>query len=655
MDGWITIGTKLDTKALEKDIRKAESDLNKLEKESEKLEQQKVKVEIDLQEYEKQKALIQESTDEILKMAQTEEQVNNVLEAENMQLEQLKEKYASQFENLSKINTKIEENTYNQGLLNEKISEMNANLSKAKNFGVAKKSVEEVGKSVEKVTKKIGKWVLAIFSIRSAYLFVRQAMNTLSEYNDQLATKLSNIRLVLATALEPIINRIIGLVVKLLSYLNYITKTFFGLDLFARASELSTEKMNKELSAGAKSAKEIKKQLAGFDEMNVLQGQDTSGGTKEPKTPAFELQEVEVPQWFKDLVDFINKNKDVVISAIAGIITALELLKIKGLGPIKALGIGIMIAGIVYAIMSLIDYLKDPTWENFGKVITGIGIALLGLAIVIGNLPLAIIGAIVLIVGIVIKYWDQIKEFFETKILGWFDKKREAVYKKFGDFGLAIFDTARNFLKMILDIVDGQIKALRKIFDGIITFVKGVFTGNWKQALEGLKQIFGGVWDGLKAIVVNVWSFIKATVSNMAIATANAFKGIINGALNGLFGMIESVVNGFISNLNTVIKLINKIPGVNLKKVNQLHITRLATGGIINQPGRGVPIGGAIGGEAGREGVLPLTDERAMAMLGKEIGKWITINANIPVSVGNRQLGRVVKQIMAEDDFAMNN
>ena len=60
-------------------------------------------------------------------------------------------------------------------------------------------------------------------------------------------------------------------------------------------------------------------------------------------------------------------------------------------------------------------------------------------------------------------------------------------------------------------------------------------------------------------------------------------------------------------------------------------LPRLKAGGIINLPGRGIPVGGgtAIGGESGREGVIPLTDSQAMETLGEAIGRYITINANI--------------------------
>ena len=65
-------------------------------------------------------------------------------------------------------------------------------------------------------------------------------------------------------------------------------------------------------------------------------------------------------------------------------------------------------------------------------------------------------------------------------------------------------------------------------------------------------------------------------------------------------------------------------------------------------------LGGAIGGESGAEGVLPLTDTQAMATLGREIGKWITINANIENKMNGRLISRQLQTIRNEQDFAYN-
>lgn len=81
---------------------------------------------------------------------------------------------------------------------------------------------------------------------------------------------------------------------------------------------------------------------------------------------------------------------------------------------------------------------------------------------------------------------------------------------------------------------------------------------------------------------------------------------------------------------------------------------RLAVGGIINQPGRGIPYHGATIGERGAEAVVPLTDSQQMELLGQTIGKYITINANIPVNMNGRTISRELKQVRTEQEFAFN-
>jgi len=49
----------------------------------------------------------------------------------------------------------------------------------------------------------------------------------------------------------------------------------------------------------------------------------------------------------------------------------------------------------------------------------------------------------------------------------------------------------------LMPIIDG----LMKYLTGIIDFVTGVFTGNWRQAWEGIKNIFKGIWESLIGLV----------------------------------------------------------------------------------------------------------------------------------------------------------
>lgn len=72
-------------------------------------------------------------------------------------------------------------------------------------------------------------------------------------------------------------------------------------------------------------------------------------------------------------------------------------------------------------------------------------------------------------------------------------------------------------------------------------------------------------------------------------------------------------------------------------------------------PNKGTMIGGAIVGESGAEGVIPLTDTQAMETLGETIGKYITINANIVNKMNGRTISKELIQVQNNQNFAYNN
>ena len=445
-----------------------------------------------------------------------------------------------------------------------------------------------------------------------------------------------------------VMNAIVNAVYKLLMYVNYITVAWFKLDLFKGASDTFAKNM----ASAEKSSKKIKNNLqqAPFDEMNVLNenSADTGGagggaGGMGIGTPDF--GDVQIPAW----VEWIAKNKDLVISALAGITAGLIAMKLFGLDPIVALGISLLITGVIYAIENLIDYLNDGSWENFGKVIEGIGIAIIGLGVIIGSVPLAVAGAIVLIVGIVIKYWDEIKAFLQ-KGIDWLKGKSDWIRQTFGDTIGNIYDLFVRGLQGILSWFDLTFTSIKGIFDGIIKFIKGVFTGDWQMAWEGIKQIFSNIWNWIKGtaktILTGLIDSAKTIVGTVANVISNVFKAVVNGVLSA----IENILNFPIKSVNKLIDVINKVPGIDLGKLPTFNLPRLAKGGIINMPGRGV----AIGGEAGREGVIPLTDSQQMELLGEAIGRYITINANITNTMNGRVISKELQKIQNESNFAYN-
>ena len=522
------------------------------------------------------------------------------------------------------------------------------------------------------LVKKAGKLGLALLGVRTILNVITKAFNTLSEYNTELANKINNIKLVLAVALEPIINWLVDAIVKLVGYINAFLKAFFGVDLYARASALSSQKIADNMASGAGSAKEMKKQLAGFDEMNVLQDNQTSGGGGGGGTsniPEFKLPEMELPAWMR----WLDENRDK-LPEMVGLVT--------GIVSPPVGGVILLTDGLKNLKKALEEYEEEPNFENFGEIVHRAGESLTGFGMIVGDAPLQIAGSFMAISGLLAQNKDEIDKWVSDivkdidKQAKWLDENVSSTLgAMWGNLGTDIQYAKDDFFSLMEEAqidFDGISRTIQKLKEGDIkgawNEIENWITKKWSKekerfdkAVDKIKDKLTNLWEGIKKDFAKVtdwikqrWEDVKNFFGEIGVKIGDAVGGAVKGAVNGALHWIENRINDFISMINNAINLINKIPGVSIRKLSYISLPRLATGGIINQPGRGVPVGGAIAGEAGREGILPLTDERAMAQLGREIGRWITVNATIPVSVGNRQIAREVRQFMAEQDFATN-
>ena len=494
--------------------------------------------------------------------------------------------------NYEKLGIKLDSLRKKQAKLNQE----QANMWKLDLSGV-QTGIDNVNKGLTKTVKKVTKWGLAIFGVRSAYMAVRSAMNTISQYEDDMKNNIDYIKYALAYTLKPIVEWILNAVVKLLQYVNYIAKAWTGKNLFKTADAF------KNAQKGAKGLnKELQKTTASFDEMNVLQDTKSSSGGADIIAPNIDLtgMQGEVPQWLKWIVD----NKDLILSVFVGVNVGLLAWKL-GLKGIQSLGIGLAIAGVIYGIQSIIKYLQDPSFENFGKIITGIGIAVAGVAIIFGAWPIAVGGAISAIVGLIISNWEKIKEFM-LNICKWLEDNFVLVGKTISDV-----------IKNSLNLFEGLFIGVKQILDGIIRIFKGDFKNGINSAMKGI---------------------------------GNIIISVLNTVINGF--------NAFILPIRSLIVTAGKITGKKwtMDTIKIPRIPRLAKGGIINQPGRGVPIGygQAIGGENRAEGVIPLTDSQQMALLGETIGKYVKINNVIDVNMDSRRINRILQNSSDRVNFASN-
>ncbi|MCI6265869.1 MAG: hypothetical protein MR598_03360 [Erysipelotrichaceae bacterium] len=492
----------------------------------------------------------------------------------------------------NKINDTFNEKRFNLGGISNGVSEISTKLDKFK----------------KRVTRLIG--TVAIFNLlRSSLTSLRDKFMTLLNTNDTFSSSLNQIKANLMTAFAPIYNACLPAINSLMSALSKLTGTIavFVSGLFGKSlddAKNQAKGLSKALDKTSKSGEKASGSLSSLDEIELI-NEDSSnvGGSGTEDTGINYDGEI---QYSQKLLDFLNKikvfvldNKDLLIGLFAGILAGIaafkivnfiknseKLLKIfSGLknasAGLIALGIGIAVAGIIFTIQSLISYLKDPSWDNFGKVITGIGIAVAGVALIFGAWPVAIGGALVAVLGLIISNWDKIKGTLQGGIDWLKTKGREIFLWLFGDVFAPLYDGFVNILQSALNFLDTTFNNAKKIFDNIIGFIKNVFTGNWKGAWENVKNIFLALLNQIKA----TFMLVLSTLGNLAVGVGqtvgNVIAGVFKAVVNGVLGAMESILNFPIKSVNKLIKVINEVPGINLGTLPTFNLPRLATGAVI--------------------------------------------------------------------------
>ena len=544
--------------------------------------------------------------------------------------------------------------------------------------------------------------------------------DTTQTRHNQFIASLKNVQLTLGQAFLPIYNAILP---PLTTFMNALSKAIsiiaqFTTALFGKPkAKQQTESIDSQTSAvsglgdslddtadSANSAKKAIKSLAGFDEINTLNqssgstggsggssggGIDTSGldlGEGGFLSSVIEVSEKiqafadKIKKCFNTLKEFIIVNKDVIISALAGIAAAFT----------------------TYFVMS-----------NWSAIIAGIQRAFSALGAAIGaiNLPILGISAIIgLLVGnivylwrtneqfrdSVIEVWNNIKEFINTVttdigtiLTNLWDKYGKTLIKNIKDF----FGTIQSFIlnvwesvikpiienaldmltqlwnkhlkglveelgefimkltngvleiwnKFISPIVDFLVKTLGPIFVTVFNYIVdsvGTAIAFISDLIKSLLQVFNGLIDFILGVFTGNWSRAWQGVVNIFSGIFNGIVGVVKWPLN----LIIDMVNAAISGINTMIKTINKVPGVSIPTIGK--IPKLAKGGIIDSPTI------AMVGEAGKEAVMPLENNTGWItdLAAKVADRMPQSNSNVsndsPIElifqVGTTKLGKVV-------------
>lgn len=305
------------------------------------------------------------------------------------------------------------------------------------------------------------------------------------------------------------------------------------------------------------------------------------------------------------VVDLWQKSKsfrDDIVSILGNIATIVQKVFLNIVAPI--------IDTVGKIIMDFVGDVLKPlwnTWENVFQSIMGLLSDFLKFATPIFSTILDILGpifklALTLLRGVFDMVFAAIRGIIEradkticervNNIREFFRNLGEWMEGTFGFKWKNVFETVKNAVKAFRDYVGPIINSLEVIFLGLTNFISGVFSGNWRRAWFGVRQIFESIVSGLSHI----------------------FKAPLNFMIDG--------INKFLSGIGKI-KIPDWVPGVGGKGFSIPKIPRLAKGGIVSASTI------ANIGEAGTEAVIPLQrNTQGLDMIAEKISERLSLSQN---------------------------
>lgn len=420
----------------------------------------------------------------------------------------------------------------------------------------AGKRMEKLGDRIKSLASRVFVFTLITYALRGMRSWLGKTIKT----NDEARQSIARLKGALLTLAQPLVQVIIPAFTALVNILTRIitaaaslVSTLFGKTL--RQSQGGAKALYQEASAidaVGEAAKEAAGSLAGFDEINTIQTENTSaggggGGASDEIAPDF--------SWMDGMDGILDRLEEA--AGLVGLIGAgLALWKISGmlpgvLGDIagKLAGLAMTVGGLLLLWNGLTDAWENGVdWLNLIEMIGGLAAAAGGLYLLLG--PIA--AGIALVVGGLALLATGFHDAMEN---GWNLQNTLLSIAGILAAGLGIALITGSWIPLLiagiasvllaLTVATGHgeelIAGIREILDGFLDFFTGIFSGDIEKAIGGIEKIFSGLKTAVGAVIDGVRDTFLSFLNWLDEKTGGKFHGIIETAKGFVTGFFDSV------------------------------------------------------------------------------------------------------------------
>lgn len=278
--------------------------------------------------------------------------------------------------------------------------------------------------------------------------------------------------------------------------------------------------------------------------------------------------------------------------------------------------IGPLVAGIAAIVLGIKAWTLAQLILNSALLANPIGLIVVAIA------------AVIAIIVVLIKNWDQVKEVVDKVVHAIVD-----AWNWFVDF----------IGKLAVTIFNIYTWPYRQLWEAAQYIVK-LLIDMWDYFVRWLGNLMEGVWDILTYPFVHAWDSIKYIVDQLV----GAWRWFVD-SLRWLFNQVYDIITYPFRRAMDAIKWLwnntiggfgftmpSWMPGIGGK---EFRIPEMATGGIVTRPTL------ALIGEAGPEAVIPLS-----GMSGASVAVAPSVTINVYALTANAEVGRRVYEALKEYD-----
>ncbi|MFH6625978.1 phage tail tape measure protein [Streptococcus suis] len=282
------------------------------------------------------------------------------------------------------------------------------------------------------------------------------------------------------------------------------------------------------------------------------------------------------------------------------------------------------ISTVITTVMTILGPLIQASWENIKLIITTAWDMIKIVVETAINVVLGIIKAVMqVITGDWAGAWETIKQVLSTV---W-----EGI--------TSLISIALNFIAQFISTAWTGIK---NTISNVLSAISSVISTIW----SAIQSTISSVLSAIGSTVSTIWNGISSTVSNILNGISNTVSSVWNGVKNTISNAINGARDAVSNAINAIKNLFNfqiRWPHIPLPHfrvsgsanpldwlkggIPRISIDWYAKGGILTKPTAFGVNGNSlmVGGEAGKEAVLPL-NEQTLGAIGRGIAKTMTSN-----------------------------